>query len=245
MKFIKKMLSTRSDIKNIRKRVRSIESRLKRAEKGNRIHQYAIYSMSEALRGVTRGSICIDCGAHQGLISEVFLGMGATVYAFEPNHYMYNYLRFRLSDSVRNGSLHALNNAVWDRKEEIKLYLRDDFAADTMLDGASESSSILVEKTQDNIKYRTSKDKFVSVESIDLCEFIESLGKEVHILKLDVEGAEFDILLKLIESGIYKNVRHMFVETHEEKIPELKEKSEATRRMISEKGITNIDLDWH
>ena len=244
MKLIKKLFPS-LQIKDIRKKVRSIESMIKRRRNDEKIHEYAIFSMSEALRDVGPESICIDCGAHKGLISEVFLRMGATVYAFEPNHYLFNYARFRLGDAVEGGSFHIANNAVWDRVENIKLYLREELGEETMLDSASESSSILIEKTRDNIKYQTSEDKFLEVESVDLAEFIDSLNQDVHILKLDVEGAEFDILLKLIHTGVYTKVRHIFVETHEDKIPELREKSDETRRLIADNGITNIDLDWH
>ncbi len=245
MSVLSKLLPTRTAVKKTRKSVRDISKRLNNLEKVNRTHRYTLFSMSEALTELLPGGVCIDCGAHQGLISEVFLRLGATVYAFEANHYLYNTIRFSLSDWVLSGKLRPMNNAVWDREESIKLYLREDFSADTLLGSASESSSLLVEKTQDDVKYKTSRDRYLEVMSVDLCKFIEQLDREVHILKLDVEGVEFDILLKLIESGLHEKINYIFVETHDHKIPELGEKARRTRELITDRGIKNIDLDWH
>ncbi len=245
MGLLTKLLPTRRAVKEIRKSVRKLAKRLDAESSVNRTHRYTLYSMSDALTGLAEGSVCIDCGAHQGLISEVFLRLGATVYAFEANPYMHNTIRFRLHDWIERGRLHPINRAVWDREELIKLYMRDDLDAETLLQSASESSSLLVEKTRDDVKYKTSAENYVEVMSVDLCKFIESLDREVHILKMDIEGVEFDVLLKLIEAGLHERIKHIFVETHDHKIPELAEKARRTRELIAERGIENIDLEWH
>jgi len=245
LEFLDRILPTRRRVKKLRKALRRIDKRLDSLAPVNRTHRYTLFSMSQALVDVGPETVCIDCGAHQGLISEVFLRLGAEVYAFEANPDLYNATRFRLSEWVERGRLHPIHRAVWDREESINLFMRDDYTADTLLGSASESSSMLVEKTRDGVDYRTSADRYVEVMSVDLCKFIESLDREIHILKMDVEGVEFDILLKLIESGLYERVRHIFVETHDHKIPELGEKARRTRELIEEHGISNIDLEWH
>ena len=39
---------------------------------------------------------------------------------------------------------------------------------------------------------------------------------------MDIEGAEVAVLRELIASNAIRMVRHLFVETHEDQIPELK-----------------------
>ena len=68
-----------------------------------------------------------------------------------------------------------------------------------------------------NLNYESS----IMIEVIDLSAFIASLSQPVKILKIDVEGAEFRILRKLILEGTIQRVQHAFVETHEALCPEI------------------------
>jgi FkbM family methyltransferase len=88
------------------------------------------------------------------------------------------------------------------------------------------------------------KDKYCEVETIDLCEFIESLNCNVKILKMDVEGVECKILKKMINTGIIKKIDYAFVETHDHKIPELMHETDMIRELIEVKGLKNICLEW-
>ncbi|MGQ9655436.1 MAG: FkbM family methyltransferase, partial [Thermodesulfobacteriota bacterium] len=88
------------------------------------------------------------------------------------------------------------------------------------------------------------KEKFVEVDVIDLCEFIESLNHRVRILKMDVEGVECAILRKMINTGIIEKIDYAFVEMHDRKIPELRAETDEVRQLIGRKGIGNIDLNW-
>ena len=53
-----------------------------------------------------------------------------------------------------------------------------------------------------------------SVEVIDLIEFVQALDRRVKILKIDIEGAEFEIIEKLLDTGIYRKIDYIFCETH-------------------------------
>ena len=102
----------------------------------------------------------------------------------------------------------------------------------------SQSSSICA--TKDNVN----TNNFTEIECIDLCEFIRNLNKPLDILKMDIEGAEFDILEKLINKELYKNIKHILVETHDQTIPEIQEKAKLVRNLIKDKNIENINLNW-
>ena len=79
---------------------------------------------------------------------------------------------------------------------------------------------------------------------VDLHEFIVSLGTQVALLKLDVEGAEVEILNRLIDQKSIFNIRKVLVETHEKQIPELFQPTKELKQKIAAQGITHVNLNW-
>ncbi len=179
------------------------------------------------------GDILIDCGANTGQETIPALKKGAIVYAFEPHPEAFAILQKKVGTTNK---VHLYNQGVWDRKSKLKLYLHQnhDQNAVTWSTGAS------FVKEKENID----PSKFVEVDVIDLADFIEKLKRPVQFLKIDVEGVEFDILSGLIDRGIYKKVGVILVETHANKMKELKPKEEAIKKIIAKKKIMNISLDW-
>jgi len=55
---------------------------------------------------------------------------------------------------------------------------------------------------------------------------------------------EIAIVKKLISTGVINIIDHVFVETHEHKIPKLKSSTDELRQIIKSKKITNINLSW-
>ncbi len=71
------------------------------------------------------------------------------------------------------------------------------------------------------------------------------LDTEIEVLKIDIEGAEIEAVNRLLDTGSYRKAKRILVETHERKIHELREPTEALRNRIEEMGIDHICLDWH
>ena len=173
--------------------------------------------------------MCIDCGTNIGLISDIILKLGATCYAFEPSrdcikilkHKFYKNNKFKLISSAvsnRNGEVTFIRTSLFDQGANIVNYYNDDTKI---------------------IKY--------TVKAIRLSDFIKDLlktTKNVYLLKLDVEGAEFDVLEDLIKTGVYKQIKYIVCETHENFSKELEEKFEYVKQLIEENNIKNIYLDW-
>jgi len=180
-----------------------------------------------------KDDIAIDCGANVGSITQLLSRSGATVYSFEPNPHAFEVLKDKFS-GVSN--IYCRQEGVSDKNEMMKLYLHENSDEDEV--HWSTGSSLLDFK--DNVR----SDKYVEVEIIDLSEFIASLGQRVKVLKMDVEGAECAILRKIISTEIIDMIDHVFVETHDHKIPEIKQETDALRELIKQQGITNINLDW-
>ncbi|MCA6069948.1 MAG: FkbM family methyltransferase [Endomicrobium sp.] len=128
--------------------------------------------------------MCIDCGANVGLISDIFLKLGATCYAFEPSrdcikilkHKFYKNNKFKLipaAVSNRNGEVTLIRTSSFDQGANTVNYYNDDAKI---------------------IKY--------TIKAIRLSDFIKDLLKTTNnicLLKLDIEGAEFDVLEDLIK----------------------------------------------
>ncbi|MCE9611229.1 MAG: FkbM family methyltransferase [Chthoniobacter sp.] len=179
------------------------------------------------------GDIAIDCGANLGDVTVPLAARGATVHAFEPNPHAFRVLQKR---TARFPNVHCHNQGVLDRPEKLRLYLHKQ-AAKNQVKWAN-GSSLLAFKA--NVNAGTS----VEVEVIDLSAFIMEIAGPIKLLKLDVEGVECPILNKLIDTGCTARIERILVETHDRKIPELREETDALRRRIAEAGLTHIELDW-
>ena len=85
---------------------------------------------------------------------------------------------------------------------------------------------------------------YIDIEVIDLVQFISNLSRPVRLLKIDIEGAECEVLHALIDSGLSKNISSIVVETHEIKIPRLRGPIKILKEKINKYGIRNINLNW-
>ncbi len=179
------------------------------------------------------GDICIDCGANIGLVTSKMADRGAIVYAFEPNPYAFKVL---VNTFKNNKNVVCINKAVFNKNTKMKLFLHQNSKQDEV--AWSTGSSLLDEKG--NI----AKDSYIEVEVVDVVEFIKNLNTKIKILKIDVEGAEIEILNKLIDSTVIHNIGKVYAETHEIQIPGLLEKTNELKRKIRRLKIKNINLNW-
>ncbi len=182
---------------------------------------------------INEESICIDCGANVGNVTEIFASKGATVHAFEPNPAAFAEMekRFKTNNKVK-----IYNKAVSTRRETLRLYMHHHHDKDEIFWSIGASTY----KTKDDID----KESYVDVESIDILEFIREIGDPIDVLKIDVEGREYEILIRLIEEELHKRIRHILVETHDKHIPEIVPQGRIVRKLIRDRNIENIDLDW-
>lgn len=179
------------------------------------------------------GDVAIDAGANVGDVTEIMAKTGATVYAFEPNPHAFKVLAKKFAGRP---NVHCLNKAVLDHAERLRLYFHENARWNPVK--WSNGSSLL------SFKKNVTAENSVEVEAVDLAEFIRSLGVPVKLLKMDVEGVECAIIEKLIDTGLVREIGYLVAETHEEGIPELRERTEQLRRRIAAEGFTNVNLDW-
>ena len=110
-----------------------------------------------------------------------------------------------LLDKWKNDSKVKLyNNAVWDKVDKIKIYILTEW---------SDASTLYLEKNDRKID----KNIFSEIESIDLSDFIKNnfTQEDYIILKLDIEGAEWEVVNDLIETNQLSKINELYVEWHD------------------------------
>ena len=191
--------------------------------------------LAAMLNSAVKGHLVIDAGANIGRMSFILGLRGATVHAFEPNPVAFDALS-RTLKQWPNITVH--NAAVSDRDGEASLFLHEQHKENEVV--FSTGSSLKAEKT--NVLQNDS----VSVQTVDLARFIDDLPRPVHLLKMDIEGAEVDVIPHLVSKRSFDRIKNAVVETHEIKNPPLREPTEAMRKMIQDAGLSQkVRLDWH
>lgn len=152
-------------------------------------------------------NIFLDCGAHRGESVNMFLKKVAnsqiyTVHSFECNPE--SIVKFKAAHA-KNNNVILHEKAVWTHEDGLKFYL-----------GASSGCSVIESKRSGDLD----KNNPIFVESISLSKFIrENFSSDDNlVLKIDIEGAEYEVLQDLIDSGTIKYVKHLFGEWHHQKI---------------------------
>lgn len=146
----------------------------------------------------------IDCGGHIGLAVAKFrrTNTGFTVYSFEPCPHLSRHYRDR-KDIVFSDS------AVWIRDGEIDMYV-DTSAPDAY------GSSLFREK----ITGRLDRDHPIRVKCFDFSRWVGehfTLADYV-VLKMDIEGAEYAVLDKMLTDGTIDLIDVLYAEFHYMKI---------------------------
>ena len=198
----------------------------KRAPTGCRRDLAGLYALGP-------GDLAIDCGANLGHVARRMAERGAQVHAFEPNPDAFA----ALLENTSGLAVTAHNAAVLDRPGRMRLHLHLNYRRNPAR--FSESSSLIAEK------YNVDDTNAIEVEVIDLPAFILALDRPVKLLKIDIEGAEYQLLDGLIERGALDRVERVLVETHADKIPSLRPADEALRAKLAARGLAaKVDLGW-
>jgi FkbM family methyltransferase len=183
---------------------------------------------------LSKSAITLDLGANIGNITKEMADTGATVYAFEPNPFAFAKLKERFKD---NRNVICINKAVLDKESTLPLYFHKNSNEDEIL--WSSGSSML------DFKKNVLKEKKVDVETVDLVAFIKELDKPIDLIKMDIEGVECKVINHLIDSNMMGSIKFMIVETHDHKIQELKEETDALRKRIKDSDLEKkINLNW-
>ena len=130
------------------------------------------------------GDVVIDIGAHIGrytIIGAKRVGTNGKVVAIEANPSNFEMLNRNIKLN-RLTNIISLNNAVYSKETKIKLYLPGEELGHTIY------NTVMSDRAKN-------EDKFVEVSANTLDYFLQLKGiTDVNWIKIDVEGAEFEVL---------------------------------------------------
>jgi FkbM family methyltransferase len=137
-------------------------------------------------------SIVIDAGGYEGSWSEkIYNKYNCTLYIFEPVESFYK----EIKDKFRCFSkINVLNYGVAGSNKSAEIHIDDKH---------KDSTSLFT---------KGGRVEVVSLRSIE--DIILDIGSQVDLLKLNVEGSEYEILDHLIGSGLIKKVNNLQIQFH-------------------------------
>ena len=186
------------------------------------------------LSNISKDSVIIDCGANVGQISKPLIKYGPSlIVCFEPNPLAFKELSKNIG---HHENVKLVEKAVGIKDGKLKLYNHVSSDRDPLKH--SVSSSLFLEKSNVN------SDDFYEVEVCDFISFLKSIDRKIHILKIDIEGAEIDLLNELINERLYNNIEYIFVETHEDTLLDLEKSTKLLKERVRALGIRNIYFNW-
>lgn len=193
------------------------------------------------MKGITTllrpGDLVFDLGANKGEVTEVLAATGADVVAFEPDPVTFAKLIARFEGRANVRLVHA---AVGVGSGTVTLMRGANF--DDNEAQASVKSSILAGGRG------VDAGNSVEVPLIDFPGLVrDEVAKrgQIAFVKMDIEGAELEILEVMDRENLFENIRGLVAETHERKFQDLRERYKALRLAIADHQPSGkINLDW-
>lgn len=174
--------------------------------------------------------IFIDLGFNKGQSVKFFYDLipdsaEYEIHAFEPDP-----SNFKSFENFNNVNFYK--KAAWIRDGVVKFYLGSESFASTI-----NSSKIT------NIK----QDRFIETECLDICKFItDNFDKDDYIiLKIDIEGAEYELLNHMLSNNCLEYINDLFVEFHLGKITNItSDQHNDLINKLQSLGFAHADVAW-
>lgn len=179
--------------------------------------------------------LLIDCGLGEDISFPLAFieAFGGQVLGVEPNPRSLAYCRPRLVPGME-----IVEAAFWkDAGEAITFHLPR--AQDQLPNGADGVSGSLVGSHE-----YVDGGVVITVPSVTLPSLLEKAGRKVcDVLKLDVEGAEYEILHSLVDRGELQSVKQVLVEFHHAVTHHTLSETEAVVTMLEKDGLRLVHVE--
>lgn len=140
---------------------------------------------------LSSGDVVFDVGGYRGDWADVILEKyNPYIYIFEP---VPSYAE-RLKNKFHGNSKVKVNSfGLSDRNKMVEI-------------GVAENASSVFNNSEDRIR----------IELRDVSQYIEEMGfAHISVMKINIEGGEFSLLSRLIESGFIRNIEIIQVQFHD------------------------------
>ncbi len=160
----------------------------------------------------------VDLGAYDGRTTRSFAAdhSVAKAYLFEPRE-----MAFQLPDVP----VQIIRAAAWISDGEMPLYLSRRYSG--------EGSTLLREKVSGDCDF----DNPVTVETIDFSAWLLCLIAAHVVVKMNIEGAEYAVLERLIHDGTLERIDALHVSFHTEKVGRTDADNQLLRDALRESGM--------
>lgn len=188
--------------------------------------------------------VFIDCGSNKGqglrsFIEKYNIDKEWIIEAYEPNPLCK--LKYHINDLVQKLNIKIFDCAIFSYTGKIKFsqFLEND-------EGSSVNCLMSKGVCKDiNSESYRKHDTIIDVECKNLCDVINQYNDDDFIvIKLDIEGAEFETLRTLLKTSAINKINDLYVEWH---TPFVLDEDDNTcnelKLKITEKGI-NL-YEWH
>ena len=181
-------------------------------------------------------SLMVDLGANVGRFTSIFARYGCKVHSFEPTDKTFQVLCKRF-ENKSNVICHKKAASV--KNDMVKFYHHELSNYNPVY--WSDGNSLLSSKTNVN------KDDYEIVECIDFSEFIFSItqSQNVDLVKMDVEGAEIDIINHLIDTNAIDKINYLICEVHDRKNDTLVPGTKGLKQRVKNNNLENkVYFNW-
>lgn len=181
------------------------------------LHEWGKINGDETLRlnyPLNEDSVVLDIGGFKGNWAEkIYSRYHCNIYIFEIVSSFVKEIQNKFKD--RN-KIKIFSVGLSNKNEDKEVYIN------------TASSSIFIKRGEKE------KVKFVKAN-----DFIKSMGiNKINLIKINIEGGEYDLLENLIESGFVKNIKsiqvqfHNFVPNYKIRMNKIREKLDKTHKLI-------------
>lgn len=157
-------------------------------------HVYEPYTTEICKKIIQPGWICVDIGANIGYFTLLFsqlTGENGLVYAFEPDPDSYGLLINNMNMNHCKNII-PIQSAVLDQPKQVKLFKYDEPGLNSIYNTQAENSYSLV-------------------DAISLDQFFIANNSGIHVIKIDIEGAEL-LALRGMNGILSNNNVNLFAE---------------------------------
>lgn len=140
---------------------------------------------------IDSNEIVLDVGGFEGQwASDIFSRYLCTLHVFEPVPYFAESIRRRFAN---NPNIYIHEAALGNRNDRLSISIDGD-ASSTLLTGEGA----------------------ISVALWNCSEFIRKNGwSQIALVKMNIEGGEYELLEHLIETGLIEKIRHIQIQFHD------------------------------
>jgi len=166
------------------------------------------------VRGSQRRGIFLDCGSNVGqgfqFFSQYFPADYFDYELFEPNPFCQEHLQ-SLRTAHPSYSMNIHQKAISTNDQALKFY---GLSEPDGFGPLSQGGSTL--KSHSSMYYQADESSALIVEGLDFVAFLQEVLSRysVVVIKMDIEGAEYEVLEKLLDTGSLARVHSLFVEFH-------------------------------